>query len=370
MQSTELVVSEFNSEIQKKILDKMNTEYLVTGKFVKDQISVSPKVWSSLMLSGSAAGTAVSSAMSTSLFIATANPATLMSLGSGVGSAVMSASGIAAQAPFIAAAGAMIPVIAPVMAMQALSSVVMLQQFHVMDKKLDAIKVTIDKILARQEVTKVAELFAAVNVVDEIYAQYGQTGCFSTDMLIRLALAERDVMQLTRRYEMLESFATSDTDTNGFDNYDTYCTVLASFLNLRVKYLRTCVDVQENPQFVQRSSESFATLLKDNIVLWDKLLNKSGKMKDEIKELEVKRENANPLQKMNVEKELKQKREKLSSTMEKERAIIEDFLLLIESAKQVSEATSTQVLPIVLYWHDNDGEHCIATNEKISDVVA
>jgi hypothetical protein len=88
-------------------------------------------------------------------------------------------------------------------------------------------------------------------------------------------------------------------------------------------------------------------------------------MKKEIEELEIKRDKANIMQKMqkNVGKELKQKREILTSTIEKERGIMEDFLLLIESAKQVSKTTSTQAMPTILYWHDNEGEHCIATNE-------
>ena len=211
-----------------------------------------------------------------------------MSFGSGVGSAVMGAHGIVGQAPFIAVASS-IPVVAPLMVMQALSSIVLLQQFSKMDKKLDAIKGSIDKMLARQEVTKVAELFAAVNIVDEIYLQYGQTGRFSTDMLIRLALAERDALILSRRYEMLENSEARNSTANDFANYDTFCTMLASFLNLRVKYLRTSVDIQENPQFVQRSSESFAAILKDDINLWDKLLNKSDQMKSDIEEKETRR---------------------------------------------------------------------------------
>ena len=361
MESRDLVVSEFNGEIQKRILDKMNFEYLATGKFVKDQMSISPKVMSSLVLSGGAAGTAISSAMSSNLFMATANPATLMKLGQGFGSAVMGPHGIVAQAGFLPVASS-VPVVAPLMAMQALSAVIMLQQFSAMDKKLDAIKGSIDKMLARQEATKVAELFAAAQMVDEIYAQYGQTGQFSTDMLIRLALAERDAAILSRRYEMLGN--SSSTDAEGFDNYDTYCTMLASFLNLRVKHLRTCVDVQENPQFVQHSSESFKTLLKENIILWDALLNQSEQMKEDIEAAEAQRENAKGLQKiaqLSKEKELSKKKDKYHSIVENERTIMKDFLILIDNAKQLSETASTQELPTVLYWHDDDGEHCIAT---------
>ena len=365
----ELVISEFNGEIRQRILDNMNMEYLSTGKFVKDQRSISPKILSMLMLSSGAAGTAVSATISSSLFMATANPATLMSLGSGVGSAVMGAHGIVAQAPFIAVASS-IPVVAPLMVMQALSTIVLLQQFSTMDKKLDAIKGSIDKMLARQEVTKVAELFAAVNIVDEIYLQYSQTGRFSTDMLIRLALAERDALMLSRRYEMLENSEARNSTANDFANVDTFCTMLASFLNLRVKYLRISVDIQENPQFVQRSSESFAALLKDDINLWDKLLNKPEKMKSDIDEKAAQLEKDKfRFAQISKEKELSRMKDEYANALEKERVILKDFHSLIDIAKQISETTITQALPTLVYWHDDEGEHCIATNEQILEPV-
>ena len=50
-----------------------------------------------------AGSTAASSLMAGSVFLATANPATLMTIGTGVGTAVMGPAGIVAQAPFIAA---------------------------------------------------------------------------------------------------------------------------------------------------------------------------------------------------------------------------------------------------------------------------
>lgn len=367
----ELVISEFNGEIQQRILDKLNMEYLSTGKFVKDQRSISPKILSSLMLSSGAAGTAISATMSSSLFMATANPATLMKIGSGVGSAVMGAQGIVGQAAFIPVASS-IPVVAPLMAMQALSTIVLLQQFSAMDKKLDAIKGSIDKMLSRQEVTKVAELFAASSIVDEIYLQYDQAGRFSTDMLIRLALAERDASILSRRYEMLENSESKNSSTNNLANYDTFCTMLASFLNLRVKYLRTSVDIQENPQFIQRSSESFTALVKNEINLWDKLLNKSEKMKSDIEEIETQLENARGLQKIAQrpkEKELSRKKDEYANALEIERVILKDFHTLIDSAKQISETTITQSLPTLVYWRDDEGEHCIATNEQLLEQV-
>lgn len=368
----ELAISEFTGEVQKRILDKLNTEYFSTGKFVKDQMGVSPKILRSLMLAGGVAGTTASAAVSQTLFMATANPSTLMKIGSGISTAVIGSQGIIRHAPFIPVASSL-PVVAPLMAMNVLSTVAILHQLGAMDKKLDAIKASIDKMLARQEVTKVAELFAAVHTVDEIYFQYGQAGRFSTDMLIRLALTERDAMILSRRYEMLENSETSNSATNDFANFDTYCTVLASFLNLRVKYLRTCVDIQENPQCVQHSSESFAELLKNNITLWDKLLSKSEKMKSEIDESAARLDNASGLQKItqaSERKELARKKEEYTAAMENERIILTDFHSLIDTARLISETASTQELPTLIYWHDEEGEHCIATNEQILDVLA
>ena len=370
----ELAISEFSGEVQKRILDKMNMEYLSTGKFVKDQMSVSPKVMSALMLSGGAAGTTVSATMSSSLFIASAPTSTLMSYGAGgISSIVVDTAGkVVGHAGFIPAAGAIVPVVVPLMAVQALSTVAVLQQLGAMDKKLDAIKGSIDKMLARQEVTKVAELFAAVHIVDEIYLQYDQAGRFSTDMLIRLALAERDTMIMSRRYEMLEDSEAGGSSSNDFASYDTYCTMLASFLNLRVNYLRTCVDIQENPQFVQRSSESFAMLLKENINLWNKLLHKSDKMKSDIEESAARLKNVKGLQKitqMSKEKELSRKKDEYTAAMEKERVILKDFHALIDLAKQISETAGKQVPPTLIYWRDDEGEHCIATNEQILDTT-
>ena len=72
-----------------------------------------------------AGSTTASSLLAGNVFLATANPATLMTIGSGLGSAVMGAGGIVAQAPFVAASSALIPVVAPVMLFTTVSSVVM-----------------------------------------------------------------------------------------------------------------------------------------------------------------------------------------------------------------------------------------------------
>ena len=358
----ELFISEFSGETQQKILDKMKKEYFSTGKYVKDQMSVSPNILSSLILSAGDALTAASAD--------DGNPEKLLKVVQVIADDVLKAKGLPAITTLIPVATAAIPVVAPLMAMHTLYSVTMLQQFSAMDKKLDEIKSSIDKMMARQEVTNVAELFTAVHIVDEIYLQYGQAGMFSTDMLIRLALAERDAMRLSRRYEMLEDFTLNNEDTNSYSGSDTFCAMLSFFLNLRVKYLRTCVDIQENPQFVQRSAEDFAALLKNSINLWDRLLRKSEKMEEDIERLQNK--NAGVLERFTQtqQKELLRKKDEYAALMKKERVILNDFNKIIHIAKQMSENTNSQTLPTLVYWKDGDGEHCIATNELVLDVVS
>ena len=82
-------------------------------------------------------GSAVASSLfAGNVFLATANPATLMTIGSGVGSAVMGPTGIVATAPFVAASSALIPVVAPMMLFTTVSSVMMSARLDRVQKTL------------------------------------------------------------------------------------------------------------------------------------------------------------------------------------------------------------------------------------------
>jgi hypothetical protein len=236
-----------------------------------------------LAVAGAATGaTALSAAFSSTLFMATANPATLMSIGNGVGSSVMGAGGIVAQAPFIPVASSL-PVVAPILAIQALNTAVMMQQFKRVDRKLDTIKSALDKAIARIEATHAGELLAASRTVDDIYRQYGIEGSFSNDMLVRLALAERDVRALAARFrQLVEARSTTNVDDVHEiqqANYDAHSAMLASFVELRVSYLRVCVDLQENPRSVTSSLEHLKSAIDDGIVFWQQLQDRSRVLK-------------------------------------------------------------------------------------------
>lgn len=113
--ASELAVFDFQGELREKILANLREGYLTTGSYVSGAKAVSPQGAMSLAVAGAATGaTAGSAAFSSTLYMATADPATLMTLGNGVGAAVMGTGGIVGQAPFIAVASSL-PVVAPVL---------------------------------------------------------------------------------------------------------------------------------------------------------------------------------------------------------------------------------------------------------------
>ncbi|NDK31780.1 hypothetical protein [Nesterenkonia haasae] len=288
-EGSDLAVFDFQGELREKILNDLRESYLTTGSYVPGAIAVSPQGAMSIAVAGAATGaTAVSGAFSSTLYMATANPATLMSLGNGVGSAVMGAGGIVSQAPFIPVASSL-PIVAPVLAIQALNIAVMMQQFKQIDRKLDSIKTTLDEAIARIEVTHVGELFAASRVVDDVYRQYGLEGSFSNDMLLRLALAERDIGGLAMRSRLLvqaRDVSIIDKPTK-FEQvkYDDHSAMLACLTQLRVSYLRVCVDMRENPNSVNSSVDELKCNIDEGIEFWQFLLNRSQNLKNKLDEL-------------------------------------------------------------------------------------
>lgn len=382
-EGSDLAVFEFQGQLRDLIVSGLRDGYLATGNYAPDAKVVSPQGAMSIAVAGAAAGaTALSASFSSSLFMATANPATLMTLGSGVGSAVMGAGGIVAQAPFIAVASSL-PVVAPILAIQALNTAVMMQQFKQVDQKLDLIKHTLDRALARIEVTHAGELLAASWVVDDVYRQYDLEGAFSNDMIVRLALAERDIRVLASRFrQLVEAQGTTnveDIQAVQQSNYDAHSAMLASFLELRITHLRVCVDMQENPKSVSASMDQLKAKLEDGITFWQYLLERSRLLKDQIHDLEAKLQDMNWAKRnlpsfiggegTSAERELAKLKAAYTSTMESEREIMAGFHSLVESAKRTRDSLESpqqeaSVAPTLVYWKDEAGEHSFVT-EKV-----
>ena len=83
-----------------------------------------------------AGSTAGASLLAGNVFLATANPATLMTIGAGGGSAVMGPTGIVAAAPFVAARGGLMSVAAPVMLFTTVSSLMVSSRLERVQKTL------------------------------------------------------------------------------------------------------------------------------------------------------------------------------------------------------------------------------------------
>ncbi|MCI2956765.1 hypothetical protein MN032_03580 [Agromyces atrinae] len=378
----ELAVFEFQGNLRELMISSLREGYLTTGNYLSDAKTVSPQGAMSLAVAGAAAGaTALSAAFSSTLFMATANPATLMTIGNGVGSAVMGAGGIVAQAPFIAVASSL-PVVAPILAIQALNTAVMMHQFKKVDRKLDIIKSTLDRAIARIEATHAGELLTASRIVDDVYSQYSLEGTFSHDMLVRLALAERDVRSLAARFRQLVEArgATNVDDLTDVQqaNYDAHSAMLASFVELRVSYLRVCVDMQENPRSVNSSMEHLKFVIDDGIAFWQQLQDRSRAVKDEILQLEAKLQDMNWAARnlpggegSTLEKALAKRNAAYTSTMESEREIMNEFHSLIESARATRKAldrsapTDAATSPTLVYWKDETGEHSFVTEKNL-----
>lgn len=359
---------EIKGEGREQLIKKLSQNYLSTGMYAKKQMSISPTVMSSLIAASGIGLTAASSNFSSTLFMATANPDLLMKLSSGgIGSAVMNGGRIVGQSGFIPVASSL-STVAPIIAMQAISTLIIMEQFNVVNKKLDAIQKEIDQILLRQEVTNIADLTSAIDVVDELYTQYSINGYFSQDMIIRLALVERDAGKLKVRYEILDSI--NENTASEYKNSDAYFTLLSSLLLLRIKYLRLCLDTQENPEFINYSTVNFQNILEHTILIYGNFRNRSKAISNKLKALDKDSNNKKPLgilpKFIQNEPDKKQMMEEYISMLEIENKVNEDFGSAVYEMKKLQEIdTKNNSSANLLYWQDTTGVHCIATNEDV-----
>ncbi len=376
---TQIAVFEFQDRLRDRVISSLRDSYLATGAYAPGAKALSEQSALSLTVAGGAAGgTAVSAAFSSTLYMATADPATLMTLGSGVGSAVMGAHGVVAQAPFLAVPGSL-PVVAPLMAAQALTTAVVLHEFQRVEQRLDAVKRTLDTVLARAEATHVGELVTASRVVDEVYRRYELEGSFSDDMLIRLALAERDVRTLAERFrQLVEGRPVSGlTEIGQVDqaNYDVHAAMLASFVGLRIANLRVCVDMERHPQSVRLSSEELTTGLHEAVDLWSRLLERSKSFEEARASVEKELEELNPAaRRLPKGTDLQERRgflnEAYARTLKAEKDVQKGFDTLIQSAETTLEELRNPKpaegeSPTLVFWEDETGRHSFYTDSDL-----
>ena len=164
-------------------------------RFIDDAIQVDGKpfqtggVLNTACLPVLGAGSVMGSALSAgNVFLATANPATLMQIGAGVGSAVMGPTGVVAQAPFIAAGGAIIPVVAPVLLLTVISGMMISARLDRIQEVLIQLTSLTRQLLAQEIAEDCAVLVSAMDRVQDISDEFGGCGRFTDEIERRVSV--------------------------------------------------------------------------------------------------------------------------------------------------------------------------------------
>ena len=391
----------FEGKIREQIIGQLRTNFLVTGSHIENGGKSSAK--SILALIGAGAGSVgLSGSASSQLFMATANPATLMKIGNGVGSAVMGAHGIVAQAPFIPVAGALMPVVAPLIAFQIISTIMIMNEFKVVNKKLDDIKSLIERSIQRDEATNIGIIISAFNRVEDLEQQFSLQKSFNMDMMNRLALLENSVNPLFERYYYLYSVS-GDTVTKKNIEYsvikdigllllnplhhtlemmnrqtekvtvneedakyrraDAYLAILTSILDLKILNLRIKINMQESPEYVENSTVKFRQKVEFYEKLWktiqknyEDIIGISEQMKDTVQSM-------NWWQK-NIPSWLGGKREERKENEMNKKILSYDNDFFKNTLKGAIEKSNKSIQYIeqkapsnLLYWKDETGEY-------------
>ena len=199
-----------------------------------------------------AGSTAASSLFAGNVFLATANPATLMTIGAGVGSAVMGPTGIIAQAPFIAASSALMPVVAPVMLFMTVSSAMTGARLDRVQRALGALSEGLERVRHLMEAEDYARLESAAEQLDEVGSQFEHGQRFTEGMKIALMLAKRDVNRLRRKFGHLASRDIRSDQDAKLAVSDINLFGLSTLTDLRADALRLQLTLQDDPHYAER----------------------------------------------------------------------------------------------------------------------
>ncbi|HOJ05684.1 MAG TPA: hypothetical protein PK916_16935 [Bacteroidota bacterium] len=374
--SEKFAVFSLEGNIREKVLEQFQLQYSSQGDHVKNGGKISPVVFRSI-IGGSGASLALSGTLAGKLFIATANPATLMTLGSGVGSAVMGTGGIVAQAPFVAAAGPLMGVVAPVLIIQTLSTILILKQFEKVNERLNSISHEIERILERTEATFVGELISASNRIASIEEKYNICNGFTDDMMMQLVVLESHINPILERYWLLyrsyELNVSSDYTGVAWKLKDAYYTAMLSVLDLRIDVLKLKYDLQENPGVASSSSQKITRKVDEYIKLYRDITKIPKELKKISRGIEKEIEEMGGLL-ADLRDRLGLKSKERSRAEEKWQEIREgidlakhvkdviktnDVVGSMLKQKKLSEDTS------LVFWQDEYGAHCYYTSDLI-----
>ena len=205
--------------------------------------------WLLLMLG--AGSTAASSLLAGNVFLATANPATLMTIGTGVGSAVMGPTGIVAAAPFVAASSALIPVVAPVMLFTTVSSVMLSARIELAQRTLGRLFEVVERVRRLRDADDYARFETAAERIDEIRSEFERCRQFASDVPNKLSTVEHEVNLLRSEYGimMTEDVGSEDDARSAVSDLNRF--FLASLYDIQIDLLQLYLALQNDPDVVE-----------------------------------------------------------------------------------------------------------------------
>ena len=274
IEDRELGVVDLGSEISRDLRELIDRSTLTHGEPFRSGGLLGA---SCLPILG-AGSAAASSLFAGNVFLASANPATLMAMKGGVSSAVVSGGQIVGQAPFIAAKTAILPVVLPVMFFMTVSSMMMSVRFDRLQSSLDRLTGMIRQVLKREVAEDYGEVLSAITRLQDISSEFDESRRFTDEMRIRLALVERDLSAVHHKYGILIGESLSETgDPLAIElaPVDQHLYALSGVASIYVDRQRLRLALQDNPddlarsvgalnKKVQTTRGSFRKLLEDN----------------------------------------------------------------------------------------------------------
>jgi len=363
-------VMAIKGDMRDKIILKLKENYLLHGEYIRNGGKAS-EAYIPALLAGGAGALSLSAAASGTLFMATANPSTLIAIGSGVGSAVMGAGGIIAQAPFMSVAGALMPVAAPLVAFQALSALAMMKSLH---EGLHEVREIVYRIFQRSEATFAGEIISACSRIEGLEHEFQVANRFTQDMMIRLALLEDKINPILERYQylyqMLDIGKMSDKDWP-IKQADALMAVIVSVIDFRVDMLRMRLFIQDNPGFVKDFTERLIRKKERYLKFCDDIVNMPRVFEKESHMLRKEVASRNLYQRLAPEPFGGKRKQ----TVESKRRLLaldtfnvsESLMNIALSAKQAfavdAEGADAAGNASFLYWEDEEGKHSYYTDD-------
>ena len=371
----------FGGSSRDLLMKKLNARFQQEGDHVKNGGALSPTVMRSLIAGSGVGALALASNSAGQLFVATAAPGTLMKIGQGVGSAVMAkGGGIASQAAFLPVQGAVMSVAAPLIAFQAITTIIIMNEFQKINKQLAEIEKTISRMLKRSEASFVGEILSAASRLDDIEEQFSQINRFSPEMIIRLSLIEDKVNPIFERYQFLyhsqEITPDAGIEDLNFKKNDAYLAVVLSILDLRIDLLRLKLTVQDSPGSMSLSSERLKRKVDHYEQLWKHIGENPEQVEVIAKQLEKTVEEMNFFQKHLTQRGKRKSADQQARMLSKHQIeLYKDGNEHVELAQKFSsqikgsQSGAFQQMDLI-YWEDEFGEHCYYTDDLEMELIA